>query len=366
MLRLLFLNMVNNVALLNRAVELKVRNQQALKGLEAGLPAFAEHLVRMKEYDANLLPASLKDIVAFTKTAPEKVPAHLFSQFGAHRFYFPNDFFVNAENKWQSYKKAVTAIKQSEPFRHLLDIPIPKDQDYNHNFKEKLDANFDSALWLIRGPMRDAIAKRNKGGWARFDEPLAHLRTGLIFDGPANEITVPSQLTFPGFEFLLYTFPYSIDSVPNFQKADIVGLYEKNLEFLTDMESGYPFPILGTMSLNVDFKETRNRFRYIFQQSPATEKEIIETLKVLNNFTEENVDWRLKERVIEELKPIKGAQIWYDEAREAQKQGLFSDIKIYELLGKKMPKDPVIVGIDPFGQKYPIFYWAGDKGIKQK
>jgi hypothetical protein len=111
------------------------------------------------------------------------------------------------------------------------------------------------------------------------------------------------------------------------------------------------------------------RFTYIFGTSPADWSDITTALIMINHLPtiaedgEHKLHYDLKEAALDSLRPTRGVSMLYEEAKEAQSKGLFTDIKAYELVGTKVPKnkDPVLVGFDHFGQKYPIIYWTGDK-----
>jgi hypothetical protein len=133
--------------------------------------------------------------------------------------------------------------------------------------------------------------------------------------------------------------------------------------------------ILGKLSLDEDLPSVlERRFTYIFGIAPVTDNEIKQALILLNKFptvTEDgrdHIEYSLKERPLKELHPSRAVNLIYDEAKEmCGSKGLFSDIRAYEIIGKKMPKrDPVLVAFDHFGNRYPLIYWNGDSGLPLK
>jgi hypothetical protein len=108
------------------------------------------------------------------------------------------------------------------------------------------------------------------------------------------------------------------------------------------------------------------RFTYVFGQPPATSGEITDALVELNAFPRgrdgRELEYSLKEMPLKEAKPTRGALLAWEEAKAAKEAGLFADVRVYALDEAKVrPRDPVIVGIDDFDQKFPITYWGGDK-----
>jgi hypothetical protein len=116
----------------------------------------------------------------------------------------------------------------------------------------------------------------------------------------------------------------------------------------------------------------KRRFNYIFGCSPVSEEQVIDSLVSLNKL-EDHGSWdgelqnpryyKLVDRRLDSLKAPRAAHLVFDEAVQAIGSGLFKAVKVYELVGRKKPlpkKDPVIVGIDQFGQWYPVIYWGND------
>lgn len=131
---------------------------------------------------------------------------------------------------------------------------------------------------------------------------------------------------------------------------------------------------LGKIDLSELASIGERRFAYIFGVPPATNVEITNALIALNKFPSitpdgsSRIEYKLEERTLEQTNPPRGVCLMYENAREAQEQGLFSGVRVYELVGKKVPipQDPVLVGVDHFGNRMPLIYWAGDVGLVEK
>jgi hypothetical protein len=134
---------------------------------------------------------------------------------------------------------------------------------------------------------------------------------------------------------------------------------------------------IGKANITDLFSVGKRRFMYIFGCVPAEDNDVIHALALLNNLPKPGdeirtlndryaVYYRLEERTLDKLPHSEGVRLIFDEAQEAKSHGLFADVKVYELVGEKHPipvRDPVIIGIDHFGHKYPVVYWMGDKGF---
>ncbi|MDD5191597.1 MAG: hypothetical protein PHH54_02260 [Candidatus Nanoarchaeia archaeon] len=96
--------------------------------------------------------------------------------------------------------------------------------------------------------------------------------------------------------------------------------------------------------------------------------EIINALIDLNKFKREPhyLEYSLKKGDPAKMLLPRAAKILYEEALLVQQKGLFSKVEIYELEKIKIPikkPDPVLIGFDHFGNKFPITYWGGDKKV---
>ncbi|MFH1425440.1 MAG: hypothetical protein ABIG28_01775 [archaeon] len=120
------------------------------------------------------------------------------------------------------------------------------------------------------------------------------------------------------------------------------------------------------------------RFNYIFGCPPASEGEVIDALVRVNKLedhgtfrgrSENSRAYKLVEKKLGSLKAPRAAHLVFDEAVQAKKAGLFRDVKAYELVAREHPlpkRDPVIIGVDRFGQWYPIIYWAMENEGKRR
>lgn len=153
-----------------------------------------------------------------------------------------------------------------------------------------------------------------------------------------------------------------------YPKANIYGI----LDVFSNKSEKY-FLKLGKLDME-DFNSiSARRFSYIFGSPPAKDKDITGVLVKLNKFPKTytkrvweryGIRYDLVERDLDELGAPKAARLLFDEAMLAKEQGLFADVKAYEMTSEeyKIPtRDPVIAGIDHFGNKFPLIYWAGDK-----
>ena len=126
---------------------------------------------------------------------------------------------------------------------------------------------------------------------------------------------------------------------------------------------------LGEVDLHDLGSVVERRFNYIFGVPPADNKELINALVRLNHFpilTENGRDtifYKLRECSLERLSLPRAVELVFDEARAAE--GLFGGFKAYEVVGEVVTEDPVLVGLDHFGNRFPLIYWAGDKGLEE-
>lgn len=155
---------------------------------------------------------------------------------------------------------------------------------------------------------------------------------------------------------------------PDHKDATIAGITRQDFSGLKKRDYVIaPAFRLGSITLDSELDIiAKRRFSYIFGISPVKDEDIIEALKKINKFSDKSdsgryIEYSLKERPINELKPTKGALVLYEEARKAK--SLFHEVKTYELVGRET--DPVVVGIDHFGNKMPLIYWADDQGLEK-
>lgn len=318
------------------ADNVKVMLQEKVEkvGTAKALNMFRKEFRRVKEYDSEECPEQWREAVKHVRTHGRD-DAQLLQRFG-QRVY----------------------IKPREDLERLISI-------YNHAVRNGASFHFDKArsprfeisrsdavlyIDLERFPYsHDFVAKlREKGSAVRVDyRRKRYLRLDDRISGISLMCIQAPQ------ENQLKVRMYGI---PNIQEDKDAITY-----------NGHAFH-LGHVELDELAAVGERRFMYTFGIQPATEKDIIGALVRLNNFPEpdDDVTYTLKERQLSKLKHSEGIALIHKEAKEAQEQGLFADVKVYELVGEKMPKpDPVIIGVDHFGQQFPIVYWAGDTGIKK-
>lgn len=176
-----------------------------------------------------------------------------------------------------------------------------------------------------------------------------------------------------GFSFLFGagSFNSGIETAFESQEYPKINIYGI-LDGLFNSDEKY-FLKLGKLDIE-DFKPiATRRFSYVFGSPPAKDKDITNALVKLNKFPKTfsrgwddryGIKYELVERDLEQLDAPRAVRLLYDEANLAKERGLFASVKVYEMKSEeyKIPnKDPVIVGIDHFGNKFPIIYWGGDE-----
>jgi len=290
-----------------------------------GEGVFSRELRRMREFEKEVCPEEMKDAVNYIKENGWKV-AELFSRFGKREWRFPiRDLEIYAAllNKFGRTKKDSSLSLSEDDKRYRFDITLPITECRPYE-RRKCYLKKDRLIELgdkIRGFSRIYADHRE-------EETLSRSTTRLRITG------VPKD------------YRYYLD--------------------------------LGDISIEEIDPIGERRFTYIFGIPPASFAEIKKTLVKINRLPEEGKEvktglfegytphYKLERRDFGKLESRpRAADLWYEEALSAKEEGLFSEVQCYELLGElvRVHIDPVIIGFDAFGNKYPIVYWAGDKGL---
>jgi hypothetical protein len=299
-------------------LEENVRRSSELGQAEEG--AFSRELRRMREFDEEVCPEDMRDALDYLKEHGWNT-AELFSRFGKKEWRFPiSDLEIYAALLNKFYRTERNSSLSLSEF------------DRDHKFRIML-------------PVTEHRPQREDKAYFREDRliELGDRIRGFskIYADHRHEET-PSRET---------------------KRLRIMGLLREYCHYLD----------LGDISIEKIDPIGVRRFTYAFGIPPVSFEEIKQALVKTNRFPEEGtkvesgrykVCYELKQVDFKELKnPPRAAKLWHDEALVAKEKGLFSDVQAYELLNDLKPIDPVIVGFDAFGNKYPIVYWGGDKGL---
>jgi len=340
--------------------------EEKVEGLKSGLASglFAEEIRRSQRYDTELCPKEWRPVIEYIKKNGWDT-IEILKNFGERAFNFPVEslgLMTNAYNFVENTRQKLGKGREDVN----LELPLVRRLLDDSNLKKIQDDGLRINLFSY-----DTFEIGDYEEYVCF--PLPDKIQGLSFLFIAFEYC--HSCNFSPSERAEHE-PYEHDSFDRKEidmepYVNIWGVPEKSAELHNKRE----VLKIGRIELKEGLKDiTKRRFVYTFGMTPATESEIINALVELNGFpTKSDKDnhklvYKLKEREnLSKLKPTVDAFFIYHQAQEAQKHGLFSDVKVYELLGEeiKVP-DPVIAGIDHFGNKYPLIYWRGDTGLKKE
>jgi len=213
-------------------------------------------------------------------------------------------------------------------------------------------------------PPRIRTDKFNTGLIQRISES----KSGKVAEDRSTYLTIKENI--PGFSLL---FAYGSNSVIQNESFPTLALYGVPTQAIGGVKGEKERTLafrLGELSLEGLAETAQRRFMYTFATSPASDAQIIDALVKLNKFPTHvgqrpsiyEIKYSLVTAPLEELDPPRAATLLFDEAVQAQSQGLFETVEALKLEAKELIyRDPVIVGIDHFNQKFPMIYWAGDK-----
>ncbi|MFH1710747.1 MAG: hypothetical protein ABH840_00375 [Nanoarchaeota archaeon] len=199
-------------------------------------------------------------------------------------------------------------------------------------------------------------------------QKLKEAKSGGIVINKDAYIAVKDSL--PGFSLVFAYDSGSVAKNTSFPSLPLYGIPREAMGGIKGTRDKTLAFGIGELSLEGLAETAERRFMYTFATAPASDTQIIDALVKLNKFPTHvgqrpsiyEIRYRLVAAPLEELDPPRAAELLFDEAVEAQAQGLFQTVEALKLEAKELIyRDPVIVGVDHFNQKFPMIYWAGDK-----
>ena len=314
---------------------------------------FEQELRDMDIYDNGKCPERWREAIAYVnKNGFNSID--VLNKFGERKFCYSLERlekmvgFYNGVSKLNHDIEYNDIEEDDEDIKEEIELKLPIEylDTYDNNFLKGLIKWYE---------------KNKKGEILMKDKSMPY-----GYQGPKKlEIYFHLKDKIKGFSRFFGRYEAEKDKEILYPKAKIYGLPEI-FEEDNYHSFGKTFLEIGEVDLEGLQGVSNRRFNYIFRSPPAIFGDIEESLIDLNNFPKnQNIKYKLEERTIKELTLPDSMREVYNEAKKAQEKRLFSDVKIYELTGERLPKkDPVIVGFDVFKNKFPIVYWQGDEGLK--
>ena len=300
----------------NTLIALLKESAERFRDVSDGTGAFEEELRRMEKYDSQICPEKLRPAINFCKEKGFK-PIDLLAQFGERNF-IPNLALIA---------------------RAYIELANIADK---HN--SKLENNKFNIV------ASEALQLKRWGGHWQDSKYINKYQDGSEKCEGTRSLNDKIE-GFTGFTGM-YDYYRNKQQMPQLK---VTGFFEG------DRGNCYA----GTITLDGFEETTLRRFNYIFGMSPATEAQIVDTLITLNGFKKGEAEYELREEELKSLNPPRAATLLYKEAiGNAKEKGLFAEVKAYRLSRRQNwfnDRDPVIIGLDQFRNRYPIIYWGGKK-----